>query len=123
MVAESTHEGTVMKNPYEVLRSKEEMVCQLRRETEALRFLIGLLDREDAADASPANPLSARPAVYLLTNAGRLEAVVRGTPRLRFAGPIRMPMEIMEIGNEFHIFVATPQHIRDSSRLLEEGAA
>jgi hypothetical protein len=45
-----------MKNLYEVLRSKEEEVCQLRRETEALRFLIGLLDREDATDASPATP-------------------------------------------------------------------
>lgn len=97
-----------MKNPYEVLHSKEEMVCQLRRETEALRFLIGLLDSEDVADASPANPPSGPNAVYLLTSSGRLEVVVQGTPRLRFGGPMRMPMEIMKIGNEFHIFVPTP---------------
>ena len=72
-----------MKNLYEVLHSKEEMVCQLRRETEELRFLIGLLDREDGADASlanasAANASSGRPSVYLLTNSGRLEVVVRG---------------------------------------------
>jgi len=108
MFAESTREGAVMKNPYEVLHSKEEMVCQLRRETEALRFLIGLLDSEEVAETSPANPPSGPSAVYLLTNSGRLEVVVQGTPRLRFGGPMRMPMEIMRIGNEFHIFVPTP---------------
>src|SRR6267143_4148532 len=123
MVAEATHEGAVMKNPYEVLRVKEERVHQLRWETEALRFVIGLLDREDGADASPANTPSGRPAVYLLTNSGRLEVVVGGTARLRFAGPIRMPVEVMRIGNEFHIFVRTPQPNCASSGLLEEGAA
>jgi len=110
-----------MKNLYEVLRSKEEEVCQLRRETEALRFLIGVLDREDGAGASPANPPSGPNAVYLLTNSGRLEVVVQGTPRLRFGGQMRMPMEIMRIGNEFHIFVPPPQPTRVSSGLLEEG--
>src|SRR5271165_4534824 len=114
VVAETTHEGALMKNLYEVLRSKEEMVCRLRRETEALRFLVGLVDREDRVGASPANPPSRRPAVYLLTNSGRLEVVVRGTPRLRFAGQMRMPMEIMRMGNEFHIFVPTPQPRRVS---------
>jgi hypothetical protein len=110
-----------MKNPYEVLHSKEEMVCQLRRETDVLRFLIGLLEREDRADSSPANPSSEPSAVYLLTNSGRLEVVVQGTPRLRFGGQMRMPMEIMRIGNEFHIFVPPPQPTRVSSGLLEEG--
>jgi hypothetical protein len=113
----------VMKNPYEVLHSKEEMICQLRRETEALRFLIGLLDSEDGADVSPANPPSEPSAVYLLTNSGRLEVVMQGAPRLRFGGQMRMPMEIMRIGNEFHIFVPTPQPTRVSSGLREEGAA
>jgi hypothetical protein len=117
-----------MKNLYEVLHSKEEMVCQLRRETEELRFLIGLLDREDGADASlanasAANASSGRPAVYVLTNSGRLEVVVQGTPRLRFAGPMRMPMEILRVGNEFHIFVPTPEAGGDSFGLVEEGAA
>jgi len=74
-------------------------------ETDALRYLIGLLDKQDAADASPANPPGARPAVYLLTNSGRLEVVVQGTLGLRFGGQMRMPMEIMRIGNEFHILV------------------
>jgi len=122
-VAEATREGAFMKNLYQVLRSKEEMVCQLRRETEELRFLIGLLDREDGADASPANPPSGRPAVYLLTNSGRLEVVVEGTPRLQFAGQMRMPMEIIRIGNDFHIFIPTPQPGDDSSGFLEEGVA
>jgi len=124
----SDPEGAVMKNLYEVLHSKEEMVCQLRRETEELRFLIGLLDREDGTDASLANASatnasSRRPAVYLLTNSGRLEVVVRGAPRLRFAGPMRMPMEILRVGNEFHIFVPTPEPGGASSGLIEEGAA
>jgi len=127
MVAEATHVGAVMKNPYDVLRSKEEKVCQLRRETEELRFLIGLLDREDRdaspANASPATTSSGRPAAYLLTNSGRLEVVVRGAPRLRFGGQMRMPMEIMRIGNEFHIFVPTPEPSGVASGLLEEGAA
>lgn len=111
-----------MKNPYEVLRSKEEMLCQLLQERETLRFLIELLDKdkEDSADASPADSPSPRPAVYLLTNSGRLEAVVRGAPRLHFAGQMRMPMEILEIDNEFHIFV---QPSRVSSELVEEAAA
>jgi hypothetical protein len=112
-----------MKNLYEVLRLKEEEVCQLRRETEALRFLIGVLDREDGADTSPANPPSGPNAVYLVTNSGRLEVVVQGAPRLRFGGQMRMPMEIMRIGNEFHIFLPTPHASGVSSGLLEEGAA
>ena len=102
------HEGAIMKNPYEVLRVKEEMVYQLRSETDALRFVIGLLDRENGTDTSPANPQSGRPAVYLLTNSGRLEVVVGGAARLRFAGHTRMPVEVMRIGNEFHIVVPTP---------------
>jgi hypothetical protein len=113
----------VMKNLYEVLRSKEEEVCQLRRETEALRFLIGLLDREDATDASPATPPNGSGTVYLLTKSGRLEVIVRDAPRLRFSGEMRMPMEITKIGNEFHIFVPTPQPNRVPSGLLQEGAA
>ena len=112
-----------MKNPYEVLRVKEERVYQLRCETETLRFVIGLLDREDGADASPANTPSGRPAVCLLTNLGRLEVVVEGTLRLRFAGRMHMPVEVMRIGNEFHIFVPTPRRGCVSSGLLEEGAA
>jgi hypothetical protein len=112
-----------MKNLYEVLRSKEEEVCQLCRETEALRFLIGVLDREDGASASPADPPSGPNAVYLLTNSGRLEVVVQGTPRLRFDGQTQMPIEILRIGNEFHIFLPTPQASGVSSGPLEEGAA
>ena len=112
-----------MKNPYEALRIKEERVHQLRRETEVLRFVIGLLDTDDGADGSPAGSPSGRPAVYLLTNSGRLEVVVGGTPRLRFAGRMRMPVEVMRVGNEFHIFVPTPQPSCVSSELLEEGAA
>jgi hypothetical protein len=112
-----------MKNPYEVLHLKEEMVCQLRRETEVLRFLIGLLDREDPAEASPANAPNGSSAVYLLTNSGRLEVVVKGTPLLRFGGQMRMPMEITRIGNEFHIFLPAPQPTRVFSGLLKEGAA
>ena len=122
-VAEVTHEGAVMKNPYEVLRVKEERVYQLRRETEALRFVIGLLDRDDGADTSPANAPSGQPAVYFLTNSGRLEVVVGDMPRLRFAGRMRMPVEVMRIGTEFHIFVLTPQPSCLSSELLEDGAA
>jgi len=112
-----------MKNPYEVLRVKEEILDHVRRETEVLQFVIGLLDREDRADASPAKTPSGRPAVYLLANSGRLEIVVGGTPRLRFAGRMRMPVEVMRIGNECHIFVPAPQPSRISSGLLEEGAA
>lgn len=116
-----------MKDPYEVLRSKEEMVCQLRRETEELRFLIGLLDKDGAdefpAGASLAEAPSGAAAVYLLTNSGRLEVVVRGTPRLRFGGQMRMPMEIVRIGNDFHIFVSTAHARRAASELLEQGAA
>jgi hypothetical protein len=112
-----------MKNLYEVLRSKEEEVCQLRRETEALRFLIGLLDREDATDASPATPPNESGTVYLLTKSGRLEVIVRDAQRLRFSGEMRMPMEIMKIGNEFHIFVPPPQPNRVPFGLFEEGAA
>jgi len=114
-----------MKNPYEVLRAKEVRVYQLRWETEALRFVIGLLDGEDGADADafPANPQRGRPAVCFLTNSGRLEVVVGGTPRLRFAGRMRMPVEVMRIGNEFHIFVPTPQPSCVSSGLREEPAA
>ncbi len=112
-----------MKNLYEVLRSKEEEVYQLRRETEALRFLIRVLDREDAAGTSPANPPNGPNAVYLLTNSGRLEVVVQGTPRLRFDGQTQMPIEILRIGNEFHIFLPSPQASGVSSGPLEEGAA
>jgi hypothetical protein len=109
-----------MNNLYEVLHSKEEMLCQLLREAEALRLLIGLLDKDDSADSSPSDPTSAQPAVYLLTNSGRLEAVVQGAQRLHFAGQMRMPMEIMEVGNEFHIFV---QSSRTSPAVAEEAAA
>ena len=112
-----------MKNPYEVLRVKEQRVYQLRCETETLRFVIGLLDREDGADASPANTPSGRRAVYLRTNSGRLEVVVEDTLRLRFAGRMRMPVEVTGIGNKFHIFVPTPQPSDVSSGLLETGAA
>lgn len=111
-----------MKNPYEVLRSKEEMLCQLLREAETLRFLIELLDQDqvESADASAANPRNPRATVYLLTDSGRLEAVVQGAPRLHFAGQMRMPMEILGVGNEFHIFV---EPSRASSGVVEEAAA
>jgi hypothetical protein len=112
-----------MKNPYEVLRVKEQMVHQLRQETEVLQFLVGLLDREDGTEASPANPPGGRPAAFLLANSGRLQVVVGGMPRLRFPGRMRMPVEVMRIGNECHIFVPTPQPGSDSSELPEEGAA
>ena len=85
-MAGPTHEGAVMKNPYEVLRARERRVDQLRRETVALRFLIGLLDREEEADTVPAKVPSRRPATYLQTNSGRLEVIVGETTRLRFAG-------------------------------------
>lgn len=114
-----------MKNPYEVLRAKEQMAHQLRRETEALRFVMGLFDREgeDGTDASPTNASSGHPAVYLLTNCGRLEVIVGdATPRLRFGGQMCMPVEVMKIGNDFHIFVPTPQS-SISSGLREEEAA
>ena len=124
MVAEVTRKGGIMKNANEVLRVKEERVDQLRWETEALRFVIGLLDGEDRADASPANTPSGRPAVYLLTNSGRLEVVVEGTPRLQFAGRMQMPVEVMRIGDQCHIFLPTSQpSCTSSSELLEEGAA
>ena len=110
-----------MKNPYEVLRAKERMASQLRQETELLQFVIGLLDSEDGADAFPANPSSGHPVAHLLVNSGRLEVIVGGMPRLRFPGRMRMPVEVMRIGNECHIFVPTPSY--DSSELLEEGAA
>jgi hypothetical protein len=98
----------IMTNPYEVLRVKEERVYQLRCETETLRFVIGLLDREDGADASPANTPSGRAAVYLRTNSGRLEVVVEGTLRLRFAGRMHIPVEVMRIGNVKSIAVSFP---------------
>jgi len=100
-----------MKNPYEVLRVKEQKVCQLRRETEALRFVIGLVDDKEAgAKASPANATpDARPAVYLVTNSGRLEVVVGGTPRLRFDGQMCMAVEVTRTENAFRISVPTPQ--------------
>jgi hypothetical protein len=113
-----------MKDPYEVLRVKEQRVYELRGETEALRFVIGLLDRGvAAADASPSNTPNGQPAVYLLTNSGRLEVVVGGTPRLRFAGRMCMPVEVIRHGNEFHIFVPTPPPGSATSGQLEEGAA
>ena len=112
-----------MKNPYEVLGLKEEKAFQLRWETEALRFVIGLLDREDEEDASPANTPDGRPAIRCLTNSGRLEVVVGGAPRLRFAGRMCLPVEVMSIGNELHIFVPTPQPGSASSSQLKEEAA
>ncbi len=36
-----------MKNPYEVLRMKEQEMLRLRREMEALRIAAGLLGAED----------------------------------------------------------------------------
>jgi len=122
MVAQATRKGAIMKNANEVLRAKEERVDQLRWETEALRFVIGLLEGEGGADTAPANTPSGRPVVYLLTNSGRLEVVVGGAPRLQFAGRMQMPVEVMRIGNDFHIFLPTSQPSCTSSE-LEEGAA
>lgn len=39
-----------MKNPYEVLRSKEQELSKIRKEVEALRIAASLLGDEDAAD-------------------------------------------------------------------------
>jgi hypothetical protein len=114
-----------MKNPYDVLHVKEQRVYQLRRETEVLRFVIGLLlDEEEGSDTSLANTTpGGRPAAHLLTNSERLEVVVGGTSRLRFAGRMCMAMEVMRIGKEFHIFVPTPQPMSVSaSGQLEESA-
>ena len=107
-----------MKNRNEALSAKEQAV----RETEALRFVLGLLDKEDGPDPSPANTPGGRPAIRVLTNSGRLEVVVGDTPRLRFDGRLSMAVEVREIGNEFHIFLPTPQP-GDTSLEPEEGAA
>jgi hypothetical protein len=41
-----------MKNPYEVLRAKEQELTKVRREMEALRIAARLLDAEDSALAN-----------------------------------------------------------------------
>ena len=111
-----------MRKPQEVQHRDEETVDQLRREAEALRFVLGLFDREDGADASPADTSSARPAVRLLKNSERLEVVVEGAPCLRFDGRMSMAVEVMRTENEIRVFVPIPQP-DDSSMQLEEGAA
>ena len=41
-----------MKNPYDVMRSKEQEMLRLRKEMEALRIAARLLEAEDPAKAS-----------------------------------------------------------------------
>lgn len=41
-----------MKNPYEVLRAKEQELTRVRKEMEALRIAARLLEAEDPARAS-----------------------------------------------------------------------
>lgn len=41
-----------MKNPYEVMRMKEQEMLRLRKEMEALRIAARLLDAEDPAKAN-----------------------------------------------------------------------
>ena len=43
-----------MKNPYEVLEQKELAVMRIRKEIDALRLTIQLIDEEDSTDGKPA---------------------------------------------------------------------
>lgn len=43
------HWGEIMKDPYEILNQKYVEVARLRKETEALRLVIGLIE-DDSAD-------------------------------------------------------------------------
>ncbi len=45
-----------MKNPYDVLRSKEQQLIQLRKEVDALRVAARLLDAEDSFAAKNNTP-------------------------------------------------------------------
>lgn len=56
-----------MKNPYEVLLLKQQQILQLRQETEALRLVIELLDKDEEGDALPTAP-DGRHALAFLTN-------------------------------------------------------
>lgn len=98
-----SNQEAVMKNPYEVLRVKEQRIRQLRREMETLRFVIGLFDRDNQTDPTPDTP--GEPSSVYVTKEGRLEVVVGGTPRLQFGGRMRMALEVVSVGDEFHILV------------------
>jgi hypothetical protein len=49
-----------MKNPYDVMRSKEQELLRLRKEMEALRIAARLLDAEDPAKSNDAQPQLSR---------------------------------------------------------------
>jgi len=50
-----------MKNPYDLLRAKEQELMRVRKEMDALRVAARLLDAEDSAAAKPeAQPKSQR---------------------------------------------------------------
>ena len=54
-----------MKNPYDVLRTKEQELVRVRKEMEALRIAARLLGAEEPADASGENPLKLRHVVEM----------------------------------------------------------
>lgn len=56
-----------MKNPLEVLRSKEQQLLQVRREIEALRVALPLLGEEsDITPAAMTAPVKSQPRVVQL---------------------------------------------------------
>lgn len=63
----NSNDEAVVKNPYEVLLLKQQQILQLRQETEALRLVIELLDKDEEEDALCAAPVP-RHAVAILTN-------------------------------------------------------
>jgi hypothetical protein len=57
----------MMKNPLEVLRSKEQQLLQVRREIEALRMALPLLGEEgDITPAAMSTPVRVPPRVVQL---------------------------------------------------------
>ncbi len=54
-----------MKNPYDVLRMKEQDLVRVRKEMEALRIAARLLGAEDPAAASGENPPKLRHVVEM----------------------------------------------------------
>lgn len=55
-----------MKNPFEVLRSKEQQMLQVRREIDALRIALPLLGEDGDAQAANANTQKPSPRVVQL---------------------------------------------------------
>jgi hypothetical protein len=49
-----------MKNPYDVMRTKEQELLRLRKEMEALRIAARLLEAEDPAKSNDAQPQLSR---------------------------------------------------------------